>query len=108
MSVLTDILNVIFSTNFWQTTLENGALLLLPALGGVISERSGVTNIAMEGMMLAGAFIGVVAALGWHSPWLAALAAMGAGGCMAFVLAVLALRFRSGQVISGIAITIFS
>src|SRR5260370_16833180 len=108
MSVLTDILHVIFSTNFWQTTLENGALLLLPALGGVICERSGVTNIAMEGMMLAGAFIGVVAALGWHSPWLAALAAMVAGGCMALILAVLAIRFRADQIISGIPINIFA
>jgi simple sugar transport system permease protein len=108
MSVLTDILHVIITSNFWQTTLENGALLLLPALGGVISERSGVTNIAMEGMMLAGAFIGVIAALGWHSPWLAALAAMVAGGCMALILAVLAIRFRADQIISGIAINIFA
>src|SRR6266700_2744529 len=65
--------NALASTNTWHTTLEFAALLLLPALGGVISERSGVVNIAMEGMMLTGAFFAVVADLAWHNPWLAAL-----------------------------------
>src|SRR5260370_735616 len=54
---------VLTSSDLWQTTLQFGALLLLPALGGVISERSGVVNIAMEGMMLTGAYAGVMVAL---------------------------------------------
>jgi ABC-type uncharacterized transport system permease subunit len=82
--------------------------LLLPALGGVISERSGVVNIAMEGMMLAGAFFGVVADLEWHNVWLATLVAILAGGAMALIHAVVSIRFRADQIVSGIAINIFA
>jgi simple sugar transport system permease protein len=88
--------------------LQEAVLLLLPALGGVISERSGVVNIAMEGMMLAGAFAAVVSDLAWHNPWLAALVAILAGGLMALIHAVISIRFRADQIISGIAINIFA
>src|SRR5205807_116068 len=60
MSGLEDIFRLLFTANLWQATLAAAVLLLLPALGGVISERSGVVNIAMEGMMLTGAFFGKV------------------------------------------------
>src|SRR5215813_6381777 len=108
MQLLLDILHQMSIGDFWQLVLENGALLLLPALGGIISERSGVVNIAMEGMMLAGAFVAVVSDLAWHNPWLAAVAAMLAGGLMAAIHAVLSIRFRADQIISGIAINIFA
>jgi simple sugar transport system permease protein len=74
----------------------------------VISERSGVVNIAMEGMMLTGAFFAVVADLAWHNPWLATLVAIVAGGLMALIHAVVAIRFRADQIVSGIAINIFA
>ncbi len=54
---------VLLSSDLWQAALQFGALLLLPALGGLISERSGVVNIAMEGMMLTGAYAGAIIAL---------------------------------------------
>jgi simple sugar transport system permease protein len=57
------LLRVLLSSDLWAATLQFAVLLLLPALGGVISERSGVTNIAMEGMMLVGAYAGVMGTL---------------------------------------------
>jgi ABC-type uncharacterized transport system permease subunit len=108
MTGLSDIFHLLFTADLWRATLEAAALLLLPALGGVISERSGVVNIAMEGMMLTGAFFGVVADLAWHNPWLATLVAMVAGGLMALIHAVVSIRFRADQIVSGIAINIFA
>ncbi|HEX9557114.1 MAG TPA: ABC transporter permease, partial [Reyranella sp.] len=83
-------------------------MLLLPALGGVISERSGVVNIAMEGMMLTGAFFAVAADLVVHNVFLAVLAAMIAGGLMASIHAVVSIRYRADQIVSGVAINIFA
>src|SRR5256885_12898224 len=108
MTALGDVLHLLLTANLWQATLAAAVLLLLPALGGVISERSGVVNIAMEGMMLTGAFFAVYADLHLHNPWLATLVAMVAGGLMALVHAVVSIRFRADQIVSGIAINIFA
>jgi len=108
MTFLSDIGHLLVTADLWKATLEASALLLLPALGGVISERSGVVNIAMEGMMLTGAFFAVVADLAFQNPWLAALVAIVAGGLMALIHAVVSIRFRADQIVSGIAINIFA
>jgi simple sugar transport system permease protein len=108
VTAINDILHLLVTPNLWQDVLTYAALLLLPALGGVISERSGVVNIAMEGMMLIGAFFAVYADLHLHNPWLATLVAMLAGGLLALVHAVVSIRFRADQIVSGIAINIFA
>src|SRR5256885_9436504 len=108
MSGLEDIFRLLFTANLWQATLAGAVLLLLPALGGVISERSGVVNIAMEGMMLTGAFFAVVADLAWHNAWLATGVAVLAGALMATIHAVVSIQFRADQIVSGIAINIFA
>jgi simple sugar transport system permease protein len=108
MTLLGDVLHLLFTANLWQATLAAAVLLLLPALGGVISERSGVVNIAMEGMMLTGAFFGVVADLALHNVWLATAVAMLAGGLMASIHAIVSIQFRADQIVSGIAINIFA
>ena len=108
MTGISDILHLLVTADLWHATLAAAILFLLPALGGVISERSGVVNIAMEGMMLTGAFFAVVADLAWHNPLLATLVAMLAGGLMALIHAVVSIRFRADQIVSGIAINIFA
>jgi simple sugar transport system permease protein len=108
MSGLGDILHLLVTANLWQATLAAAVLLLLPALGGVISERSGVVNIAMEGMMLTGAFFAVVADLAWHNAWLAVGVAVLAGALMALIHAMVSIQFRADQIVSGIAINIFA
>jgi simple sugar transport system permease protein len=100
------VLRVLISSDLWQSTLLFGALLLLPALGGVISERSGVVNIAMEGMMLIGAYAGVMVALATNNVWVGVLGAMVAGGLTALVHAVVSINFKADQIISGIAINL--
>jgi simple sugar transport system permease protein len=106
MNVINQILSLFVTPHFWQLALQDATLLALPALGGVISERSGVVNIAMEGMMLTGAFFAIVAALAWNNWFLAILVACLAGGTMALIHAVVSIRFRADQIISGFAINI--
>src|SRR6266702_7694283 len=104
------------SSNTSQTALQFAGLLILPALGGVISERSGVVNIAMEGMMLTGAFASVMITLAMHniglpdflSVILGVLGAMLAGGLMALIHALVSINFKANQIISGIAINIIA
>ena len=85
-------------------TLMYSAPLIFGALGGVLSERSGVVNLGIEGMMTIGAFAG--AAVGYYSgnPWLGLLAAGCAGGGIALLHAVAAITFKADQTISGIGI----
>lgn len=108
MRALGDIFQLLGTPGLWHATLQAAALLLLPSLGGVISERSGVVNIAMEGMMLTGAFFAVAIDLTAHNVLLAVLAAMLAGGVMALIHAVVSIRFRADQIVSGVAINIFA
>ncbi|WP_396652969.1 ABC transporter permease [Metabacillus arenae] len=92
------------------TALFVAAPLIFTALGGVFSERSGVVNIGLEGLMVIGAFVGIVFnltfldAFGNATLWLAMIAAMAAGGVFALLHAVATISFRADQVVSGVAI----
>ena len=100
------LLRVLFSSDLWAATLQFAVLLLLPALGGVISERSGVANIALEGMMLVGAYAGVMGTLATHNVLAGVITAMIAGGLIALVHAVVSINFKANQIVSGIAINL--
>lgn len=100
------LLRVLPSGDLWNATLQFAALLLLPALGGVISERSGVVNIAMEGMMLTGAYAGVIIAIATNSLLIGVLGAIVCGGLMSLVHAIVSIDFHADQIVSGIAINI--
>jgi simple sugar transport system permease protein len=85
-------------------TLRYATPLVFGALGGIISERSGVINVGIEGMMLMGAFFGIFGADLLDSWFLGLLVGMAAGGVLAFVHAFFSINLRADQVVSGIAL----
>jgi simple sugar transport system permease protein len=85
-------------------TLRFATPLTLGALGGIVSERSGVNNVGLEGMMLMGAFFGIFGADLLDSWFLGLLVGMAAGGALALVHAFFAIQLRADQVVSGMAL----
>src|SRR5688572_16345687 len=82
--------------------------LLFAALGGIFSERSGVINIGLEGMMISGTFGAYLGSYLTGSPWAGAVAGMLAGGLMGLLFALMTIRFRGDQVVLGTGINIFA
>jgi general nucleoside transport system permease protein len=78
--------------------------LTYAAIGGLYSERSGVVNIGLEGMMLTGAFFGIWGAASTGNWLLGLLIAMGAGGALALIYAFFAIHLRADQIVGGTAI----
>ncbi|HWI29875.1 MAG TPA: ABC transporter permease [Microbacterium sp.] len=87
-------------------TIALAVPLIYGALGGVIGERAGVVNIAIEGQLLAGAFSAAVVASITRQPLLGLLAAMVAGVLVAFVLAAFAIKYVVDQVIVGVVLNV--
>lgn len=82
--------------------------LTLASLGGVFSERSGVVNIALEGMLLNGAFAAVVATHYSADPWMGVLAAVLVGLITALIHAVVTITFQSDHIVSGVAVNLLA
>jgi general nucleoside transport system permease protein len=91
-----------------SATLIASTPLVLAALGGVMCERSGVTNIALEGIMLTAAFAGFAVAFALHNLAVGLLAAVAAGMLIAALHAVLSIEFLVDQIVSGAMINILA
>ncbi|APJ12354.1 MULTISPECIES: ABC transporter permease [Bacillus] len=95
-------------------TLVYAAPLILTALGGVFSERSGVVNIGLEGLMVVGAFSSIIFNLffadtfGALTPWIGLLVGMAVGGLFSLIHAVATITFRADQTVSGVAINMLA
>lgn len=107
-------LRVLLGVSALNFTLRASVPLILGALSGILCERSGIINIGIEGMMLAGAFAAFVAKVatnGWPlflSLMFGVLIALLVGGLMGLIHATLSIRFRMDQIISGTVIIILA
>lgn len=91
-----------------ESTLRVSTPLIFAALGGMFSERSGVINIALEGLMLIGAFAAAVITYISHSPWLGTAGGMGAAVLMAGLYALFVIGLRANQIVAGTAINMLA
>lgn len=91
-----------------SSTIRNATPLIFAALGGMFSERSGVVNIGLEGLMLISAFAGVVGAFLSGSALVGLGTAMAAGLLFALIHAVMTITFEADQIISGTAINLLA
>ncbi|MBY0470274.1 ABC transporter permease [bacterium] len=91
-----------------SSTLRVSTPLLFAALGGLMSERSGVINIALEGLMLVGAFTGAIVAYSFHSPWLGWGAAAISGVLLAAIYAASVINWKADQIVAGTAINMLA
>jgi simple sugar transport system permease protein len=91
-----------------QSSLLKAVPITLAALSGLLAERAGVVNIAIEGMMLAGAMTGALVGSVTGSLWLGLLAAIAAGALLGLIHGVLSITYTTNQIVSGTVINIFA
>lgn len=99
---------MVVGASVFAATLRLAIPIALAALGGTMTERSGVTNIALEGSMLVGCFFGVVAADRTHNIWIALAVALLAGVILAALHAYASITLRADQIVSGMALNILA
>ena len=104
---MSDILTPAFIVSVLAAAVAAGTAILFACLGELITERAGVLNLGIEGIMLMGALVGVGACIWSGSAWVGAAAALVAGAAMAAIHALLCVGLRANQVVSGLALTIF-
>ena len=101
---ITDIVNA----GLFAASLRMATPLVFASIGGIFSERVGIVNIALEGMMLTGAFSGVLATFATGNPWIGVLASVLAGGLFGYLHAILTVKFSGNQIISGTGINLLA
>lgn len=108
MNGLDSLLNVILTTDFAFSVLRVTTPILFAALGALISNRAGIINIGMEGIMLVSALAGVIVSSYTQSAWIGLLGAVLAGTLIAGLLAFFTLKFKTHVILGGIAINMFA
>src|SRR5687767_15270297 len=103
---MTDVLTPTFLLILLFSTIRTATPLIFAALGGMFSERAGVINIALEGLMLAGAFTAAVATYELQNPYLGFLAGVIVGAFVALIFAIAVIKFEADQVVTGFAISL--
>ena len=98
----------IFNTSLIGATIISATPILYAALGGIFSERSGVLNIGLEGIMLISAFIAVVGSFYSHNPWIGVLCGMGSGLLISVIHAYMCINLRADQAIVGMGVNILA
>jgi general nucleoside transport system permease protein len=107
-SVQSSTIDNVLTAGLLASTLRFATPLAFAAMGGIFSERSGVVNIGLEGMMLMGAFFSVWGSI-WSGSWvIGLLMAMVFGGLLAFVHAFFSIHLRADQIVSGFAVNLMA
>lgn len=96
-----------FVISVLAAAITAGTPILYAALGELVTERAGILNLGVEGIMLVGAVAGFMAAIAFENSWLGLLAALVAGGLLALIHAFLTITLRANQTVCGLALTLF-
>lgn len=108
MNTAQNLLALLSTPGLWLSTIRMATPLTLAAIGGAFCERTGVVNIALDGIMLIGAFFGAIVSMSTGSPWIGLVAGVAAGAAVSMIHAVISIRFRANQVVSGTAINMLA
>lgn len=103
-----DIWGVLLSVSVVTQTIRVSTPYIFASLGGVFSERGGVVNIALEGIMLFGAFCATLGSYYTGNGWIGVIVAAAGGLLLSSIHALLSIRFRANQIISGIALNLIA
>ena len=102
------IMNAILSPEFLNATLRATTPILFAALASTIASKSGVVNMALEGIMLFTALFGVIFSAAFQSAWLGLFATMLVGGFIGFFLAFFVLKLKTDEILAAIAINLIA
>jgi len=106
--MLDEMLTLAFLVSLLSGMVRVATPLLLAALGELVTERSGVLNLGIEGTMVMGAFAGFLSTHWTGNPWMGVLAALVTGGLVGLLMAVLCASLKIDQIVAGLAINIFA
>ena len=108
MRIIEAVLLIFVNPQFYKITLTASTPLIFASLGGVFSEVTGVVNIALEGIMLLGAFVSAVFSYYTGNPWIGVLMAMVAGLGMAWLHAWASIKWYGNQIVLGAALILMA